>query len=264
MSKSASISKEKEDRAPIIGINGMRWPDGGVEMFTWDKTQIHYIAAVQKAGGIPITLPCLEIFDIETMKRQMELIDGLLLQGGVDVNPSVYGEEEKPELGITDIQTDKFILELINIAKEKKMPILGICKGIQILNVAYGGTLYQDLKYAGLEGDSHKQDSTTICNHKHTVKVVPNSLLSKIIPDKDILYVNSYHHQAVKDLAKGFVIDAKSEDGIIEAMHLDDDKHWVFSVQWHPEQQVRISDDFMPLFTEFVKQAKIFRNSFKK
>lgn len=261
MSNSTSTSKDKEDKAPIIGINGMRWPDGAGEMFTMDKTQIHYIAAVQKGGGIPISLPVLEEFDIETIKRQMELIDGLLIQGGVDVDPSLYCEEAKPELDITDIQTDKFILELIKIAKEKKMPIFGICKGIQILNVAYGGTLYQDLTYAGLDSNSHKQDSKTICNHKHTVKVVPNSLLSKIIPDKEILYVNSYHHQAVKDLAKGFVIDAKSDDGIIEAMHLDDDNHWVFAVQWHPEQQVRISDDFVPLFSELVKQAKIFRNS---
>ena len=261
MSNSESISKENEDKAPIIGINGMRWPDGAEEMFTMDKTQIHYIKAVQRGGGIPITLPVLEEFDIETIRRQVELIDGLLIQGGVDVNPSLFGEESKPELDITDIQTDKFILELIKIAKEKKIPILGICKGIQILNVAYGGTLYQDLKYAGVDNSLHKQEANTICNHKHTVKVVKDSLLNKLIPGKEILYVNSYHHQAVKDLAKGFIIDAKSEDGIIEAMHLDDDSQWVLAVQWHPEQQIRISDDFVPLFTELVKQAKIFRNN---
>ena len=261
MSNSASILKEKEDRAPIIGINGVREPDGSEEMFIMDLTQIHYIGAVQKGGGIPITLPVLEEFDIDTVKRQVDLIDGLLIQGGIDLHPSFYGEEEKPELKMTNIQTDKFIFELIKQSKDKKIPIFGICKGIQILNVAYGGTLYQDLKYAGLDSSSHKQPSNTICNHYHIVKVVQNSLLSKIIPDKEILYVNSYHHQAVKDLAKGFIIDAKSEDGIIEAMHLDNDNHWVFAVQWHPEQQVRISDDFIPLFTEFIKQAKIYRKN---
>ena len=255
-----SFSEKNPDRAPVIGINGMRWPDNSEEMFIMDKTQIHYIRAVQKAGGIPITLCCLEDFDKETIKRQLELVDGLLIQGGVDVAPSLFGEEPKPELDITSKQTDEFILELIRQANERKIPIFGICKGIQILNVANGGTLYQDLKYAGIDSNAHRQDAKTICNYKHTIKVEKNSLLSKIIPNKEILYVNSYHHQAVKDLGKGYKIDAKSEDGIIEAMHLDDENHWVFAVQWHPEQQVRIDDVFMPLFSELIKQAKIYRN----
>ena len=248
------------DKAPIIGINGMRWPDNSEEMFTMDKTQIHYIKAVQKAGGVPITLPCLEDFDVETIERQIDLIDGLLIQGGVDVTPSLFGEEPKPELDITDIQTDNFILELIKQAKKRKIPIFGICKGIQILNVAYGGTLYQDLKYAGLDSNSHRQEAKTICYYKHTINVEKNSLLSKIIPNKEVLYVNSFHHQAVKDIAKGFIVDAKSDDGIIEAMHLNDENQWIFAVQWHPEQQVRVDDVFMPLFTELIKEAKKYRN----
>jgi len=253
----------KDDQTPIIGINGMRWPDGAEEMFIMDKTQIHYIRAIQKSGGIPITLPVLEEFDPKAIRKQMGLIDGLLIQGGVDVDPSLFGEERKPELDITDIQTDKFILELIKIAGEKKIPIFGICKGIQILNIAYGGTLYQDLKYAGLKSDSHRQEAKTICEHMHTVNVEKNSLLSKIIPNKEKLKVNSYHHQAVKDLGKGLVVDAKSDDGIIEAFHLNDETQWVFAVQWHPEQQVRISEDFVPLFNEFINQAKIWRNNHK-
>ena len=253
-------SEAKKERKPIIGINGMRWPDGAEEMFTMDKTQIHYIRAVQKSGGIPITLPVLEEFDPETIERQIELIDGLLIQGGIDVDPSLFGEERKPELDITDIQTDKFILELIRQAKERKMPIFGICKGIQILNVAYGGTLYQDLKYAGLESDSHRQKASDICNYKHVIKVEPNSLLSKLLPNKDSLSVNSFHHQAIKDIAKGFSVDAKSEDGIIESIHLNDENHWIFAVQFHPEQLIRQNDDFIPIFNEFIKQAKIYRN----
>lgn len=255
-----SLSKEKIDKAPIIGINGMRWPDGSEEMFTMDKTQIHYIKAIQKGGGVPITLPVLEDFDIETIKRQIELIDGLLIQGGVDVNPSIFNEEPKPELDITDIQTDKFILELIKQARERKIPILGICKGIQIINVAFGGTLYQDLKYTGLESSSHRQKADTICNHKHSINVVKNSLLSRIIPEKEKILVNSFHHQAIKDLGKGLVVDAKSDDGIIEAIHFDNESQWILGVQWHPEQQIRISDEFLPLFRELINQAKAYHN----
>lgn len=255
-----SLSKENDDKAPIIGINGMRWPDNSEEMFIMDKTQIHYIKAVQIGGGIPITLPVLENFDVESIRRQVELIDGLFLQGGLDIHPSLYGEDPKPELDITDIQTDKFILELIKQARERKIPIFGVCKGLQILNVAFGGTLYQDLKYAGVTNKLHRQEAKNICNHAHTIKIEKNSLLSKIIPDKDILYVNSYHHQAIKDLGKGFVVDAKSEEGIIEAVHLDDENQWIFGVQFHPEQLIRKGNDFKPIFTEFIKQAKIRRN----
>lgn len=126
-------SKGIDDRKPIIGINGMRWPDGAEEMFTMDKTQIHYIRAVQKSGGIPITLPVLEEFDPETIKRQVELIDGLLIQGGIDVDPSLFGEERMPELDITDIQTDKFILELIRQAREKRYLFLEFAKEFKFL-----------------------------------------------------------------------------------------------------------------------------------
>lgn len=260
LTKSSISSDDKEDQSPIIGINGMRWPDGSEEIFTMDKTQIHYIQAVQKAGGIPITLPVLEDFSVGVIKKQVGLIDGLLIQGGIDVSPSLFGEEPKPELDITDIKTDKFILELIRQALKKKIPILGVCKGMQILNVAYGGTLYQDLKYAGLASDSHRQKENTMTNYKHAIYLEKNSLLGKLIPNKEKLYVNSYHHQAVKDLGKGFVIDAKSDDGIIESIHLEDENQWILGVQWHPEQLIRANKDFLPIFTEFINQANICKN----
>lgn len=256
---SKNISNNKP---PIIGINGMRIPDEEDEIYIKDKTNIHYIGAIQKSGGIPITLPVLEQLNSETIKYQLEIIDGLLIEGGIDVVPSLYGEEPKPELDITDKQTDDFIIELIKQAINMRIPILGICKGMQILNVAFGGTLYQDLKYAGLDSDSHRQlDNNKHDYYKHTINVEKNSELSKMFPNKEILNVNSYHHQAIKDLAKGFIIDAKSDDGIIEAIHWDDKKQWIFGVQWHPERQVRIKDEFMPIFNTFIKHATIFKNT---
>jgi putative glutamine amidotransferase len=245
-------------QSPIIGITGMRWPDEKkAEMHIMDKTQIHYIEAVQKSKGVPIVLPVLEVFNPETIKRQVSLVDAILIQGGIDVTPSLYGEENLPELDITCIQTDKFLLEVIKCAKERKIPILGICKGMQLINVSFGGTLYQDLKYAGLDSKSHRQSDDSITKPFHSINVEKNSLLSKIFPNKDKLMVNSFHHQAVKDLGKGLVIDAKADDGIIECIHYDDKSQWILGVQFHPEQLSRNNEEFRAIFSEFIKQANL-------
>ena len=245
-------------QAPIIGITGMRWPDEKKEdMHQMDKTQIHYIEAVQKSKGIPIVLPVLEEFNTETIKRQVSLVDAILIQGGIDVTPSFYGEEALPELDITCIKTDKFLLEVIKYAKERKIPILGICKGMQLINVSYGGTLYQDIKYAGLDSKSHRQSEESITKPFHSINIEKNSLLGKIFDNKEKLMVNSYHHQAVKDLGKGLVIDAKADDGIIESIHYDDKSQWILGVQFHPEQLSRNNEDFRAIFSEFIKQANL-------
>lgn len=245
-------------QSPIIGITGMRWPDEKKEdMHQMDKTQIHYIEAVQKSKGIPIVLPVLEEFNEETIKRQVSLVDAILIQGGIDVTPSLYGEEALPELDVTCLKTDKFLLEVIKCAKERKIPILGICKGMQLINVSYGGTLYQDIKYAGLDSKSHRQSDESITKPFHSINLEKNTLLGKIFDNKEKLMVNSYHHQAVKDLGKGLVIDAKADDGIIESIHYDDKSQWILGVQFHPEQLSRNNEDFRAIFSEFIKQANL-------
>ena len=251
--KEENKHKQKSERIPIIGITGMRIPDEEAMLET-DQTEIHNIESIEKSGGIPITLPVLQTFNREIIKRQVELIDGLLIQGGLDVTPSLYHEEQKEETGMTNLQTDNFIIEVIKQAFERKIPILGICRGIQILNVAFGGTLYQDLKYAGTSSDLHRQNDSEI--YKHTINVTKDTFLSKMFPNNDTLYVNSYHHQAIKDLANNFIIDAKSNDGIIEAIHYNSSNQWIFGVQFHPEITMSYNNDFMPLFSEFINQTR--------
>lgn len=259
----SSIQEQKSiNKPPIIGINGMRIPDDEQEIYQVDKVNIHYIRAIQKSGGIPISLPVLEEFNEDTIKSQIEIIDGLLIEGGLDICPIFYGEDPKPELDKVDYKTDKFLFELIRQAVNRKIPILGICKGMQFINVLFGGTLYQDLKYIGLDSNSHRQLSSNINDYcKHTINIEKDSFLSKMFPDKELLNVNSYHHQAIKDLAKGIIVDAKSPDGIIEAIHLNNENEWIFGVQWHPERQIRINDELMPIFNTFIDQAKTFKNN---
>jgi putative glutamine amidotransferase len=258
-----SDESSSEDRAPLIGIPGRRVPDGPESLSSIDNTQIHYILAVEKAGGIPIILPVLQTFNSEIIKRQVEAVDAILIQGGLDVTPSLYNEEPKPEIGQTDIQTDNFLIEIIKQAVERKIPILGICRGLQILNVAFGGNLYQDLKYAGLESDSHRQPANDTCAYKHSIKIEANSILGQIFPNEETMKVNSLHHQAINKLAAGFEVDAYSEgDNIIEAIHLKDDNQWIFAVQFHPEQHIRCDNRFLPIFKELIRQAKISRKKY--
>ena len=256
------IEKEKETlkekRSPIIGITGMRVTEGKPEtFFSVDQTQIHYIEAVEKSGGIPLSLPVLQTFNIETIKRQVEAVDGIIIQGGLDVDPSLYHEERSPLLGETDIQTDNFLMEVIKQASLRKIPILGICRGFQILNVYYGGSLYQDLSEVGIENIIHRQDVDTICQYHHSIKIEPNSRLAKMFPNNDTLYVNSFHHQAIKKVANNFVVDARANDSIVEAFHLNSDEQWIFGVQFHPEQFLRCGNNtFMPIFSELINKAK--------
>ena len=245
----------KSDRPPRIGITGMRI--NNVEtMRTSDETQIHYIEAVEKAGGIPLSLPVLQSFNPEVIRRQIEAVDGIIIQGGLDVNPELYNEERDASVDLINEQTDDYLIELIKQAEIMKIPILGICRGLQILNVYYGGTLFQDIKYAGLEDGAHKQDEDKYCEIKHNITVKDDSYLKEMFPNTDILYVNSFHHQAIKDLGNNLDVDARAPDGIIESIHLKDKNHWVFAVQFHPEQNLRCNNYFLPIFNALIEQAK--------
>lgn len=189
-----------------------------------------YVRAVHLAGGIPVLIPVLD--DQPLMDELLENLDGLLISGGCDVNPQLYGERIH-SCGTLDPERDRMEMELARKALELDKPLLAICRGCQILNVTLGGTLYQDLpsencfeKHFLLVGPCRMAT--------HEVQIQKNSLLSQILTSDNILPVNSFHHSAVHKLADSFVVNAISPDGIIESYSLPD-KKFVLAVQWHPE-----------------------------
>ena len=186
----------------------------------------------------------------------------IVIQGGIDVDPSFYNEQRHPLLGKTNVQSDKYTIEVIKQAFAKKIPILGICRGHQILNVAFGGSLYQDLSDAGKEVSHHRQNMSEFCHPTHSIKLNQNSLLSKIFPNNETLQVNSMHHQAIKKVAGNFEIDAMSDDGIIEAIHYKSEEQWILGVQFHPEQLIRCEcKEYIEIFKKFIEEAQKYKDN---
>lgn len=191
----------------------------------------NYIELVRDAGGDPFLLPMGT--HGETLERMLDRCDGLLLTGGDDVEPARYGEETLPCCGDIAYARDGFEIELIRAAIKRSMPIFGICRGIQILNVALGGSLYQDL--AGQlvpEAKAHQQPEP-YGQPSHVVKVAPGTPLRELW-QVDEMPVNSMHHQGIRRIAEGLAPMAWSPDGLIEAVYMPGER-FVRAVQWHPE-----------------------------
>jgi putative glutamine amidotransferase len=186
------------------------------------------------------------------LERILSKLDGLLLSGGYDINPKFYGEEPLEGLEYVDADRDCTEMELTRFALEMNIPILGICRGIQILNVVGGGTLYQDLPSQKSSCLKHRQEADMQVT-THRVSIDRSSLLYEILK-KDEIWVNSSHHQAVKDVVPGYRVSAVAKDGIIESIE-DTSRKFVLAVQWHPEGTWEIDEDSQQLFRAFVEAA---------
>jgi putative glutamine amidotransferase len=232
---------------PIIGISAnILVSDTGMER---NYVNNDYVNAVAAAGGVPVIMPI--ILEDEAIEAQVRGIDGLLLSGGYDVNPLIYGQEpiEKQEYTRPDI--DEHDIKLIMAAYKMGKPIFGICRGVQVLNVAFGGTLYQDLSQKDGCYIKHVQNSKRDFAG-HTVKVIRDTRLHEMFGDK--VLTNSFHHQSVKESAPGFEISALSIDGIVEAIEMTGDK-LVMGVQWHPECMYVSHPHMLKLFEKLVDEA---------
>ncbi|MEW6637416.1 MAG: gamma-glutamyl-gamma-aminobutyrate hydrolase family protein [Actinomycetota bacterium] len=190
-----------------------------------------YVQAVQRAGGRPILLPP-DPDDAEDPREVLALIDALILTGGAgDLDPALYGEEPHPETGPVQEERDAYELALARAAIERRMPVLGICRGMQVLNVAYGGRLEQHLPDV-LGHEEHRHTPGTFADHE--VSLVPGSLAARAA-GSELTPVKSHHHQGIGEVGEGLVVTGKAEDGTIEAIE-DPSCPFVLGVLWHPEE----------------------------
>ncbi|HNW48076.1 MAG TPA: gamma-glutamyl-gamma-aminobutyrate hydrolase family protein [Bacteroidales bacterium] len=235
-------------KKPVIGISSTMG-DG-----TNTSTQLTYVNSVIRAGGVPVVLPITE--DPELIAGMLERVDGIIMTGGEDVDPlKWFGEEPVPAQGEIAPKRDAFDVMLIRMAVAKGLPVLGICRGEQLMNVAFGGSLYQDLP-SQLNGYAIKHSQKAPGWYgTHSIQIEKGSLLNKQI-NLDTVVVNTFHHQGVKDIAPGFRVTARSKDGVVEAIEKIGSTR-VFGVQFHPEVFTSNGiDTFLGIFKHLVEEAK--------
>jgi putative glutamine amidotransferase len=230
-------------KKPLIGV---------IPLYDEERTSYWmlpgYMKGIEEAGGIPVMLPLTT--DSEVISKLAETFDGFLFTGGQDVDPALYGEEKKALCGAACAERDKLETELFRQVVELDKPAFGICRGIQMMNVALGGTLYQDIP----------SEMTTELQHSqkppydvpvHSVIIEPGTLLHHIV-QADTLRVNSYHHQGIKRLSDQLIPVAQAEDGLIEGVVLPG-RRFILGVQWHPEYMYESDTYSLRLFQAFVQ-----------
>lgn len=210
--------------------------------------KMKYRKSIERAGGKMVVLEA----DPSRAAEYVSSCDAILIPGGPDVDPSLYGEEREEKCGRANPARDAFEPVLIRTAVEAGRPLLCVCRGIQILNAVYGGTLVQNL--AGEKKKLHMSRIRDMANHVHGVSVREGSLLSAIT-GKDRMGVNSLHHQAVKDVGRGLSVSAVSEDGLVEGLEIDGYGRCI-AVQWHPEHLAARDPVQRKIFEAFVGMAR--------
>lgn len=235
----------------IIGITTDKIMEDG---FFYEKVNESNLKAVFQHGGVPVILPLTE--DDEMIERYLDFVDGIYFTGGGDINPLLFGEEPIRQIGNIDYDRDAFEVKLYNHAATKNMPILGICRGLQIMNVAAGGTLYQDIYAQRLSTNGHSPKFKFGGHEHHTVDLLKDSMIFNILKT-DKIKTNSFHHEAVKDVAEGYVATAFTEDGIIECIE-STELDFALGVQWHPEIMFERYPVFCNIFNSFIEASKTY------
>lgn len=244
-------------RKPIIGIssNVMTEENGRFEDYWKSYVNEDYVTSVLKAGGVPFIIPIVD--NEEVIREQVKNVDAIIFSGGdADVNPALYGEDILPKSSTPNERRDWFDLRLAKIVKELKKPTLNVCRGHQIANVFRGGTLHQDISYAYDIHLKHDQCSTPDFL-AHEIKIQKDSLLYDILK-KDAVWVNSFHHQIIKDVPETLKVSAVATDGAIEAIEYKNPEYFFLSVQWHPEMMTACgNEDMLKIFKRLINETKI-------
>lgn len=247
-----------KNRKPVIGltVNYIGPEESGCpSRFGSYYINRGYVEGVRKAGGIPIYLPYTD--DPEELAALLERVDGLILTGGKDMDPRHFNEERHPTCERILPDRSAFEVELTRMAVQHAVPTLGICLGLQTLNVAMGGSLFQDIPSMKPSEVRHRQTEAERHGVAHSVDVVPGSKLSELFNGATKLHVNSIHHQAAKEIGKGLVVTAMAPDGIVEGLEHSGVPFCV-SVQWHPED-LKAGESNQVLFDGLVRAAQEFR-----
>jgi len=239
----------ENDNRPIIGVTSSRRNEKG-ELIV----NPNIVKMVEQAGGV------VRAFDYEKIRLyeligEIVQIDGYIFPGGGDMNPGFYGEEKLPECGQADRAWDELEINTFPLLMTRMLPILGICRGCQVVNVGFGGTLYQDLP--SQKGTTqHRQDDAN-GRYSHFADITEGTRLFNIAQTSH-LQVNSYHHQAIKEPAPGFKVSAVSDDGIIEAIESAGPGQFIMGIQWHPEvlQDDPVSQRIFAAYMEAVVRRK--------
>jgi len=242
---------------PIIGISVNfttndevgRISHLGGALQQWQMVADDYVRAVERAGGIPVLIPVYE--RIEEIESLVSKLDGMLFTGGNDIEPKYYGEEFSKLIGEISPRRDSHEMRLIShIIERTEIPILGICRGHQLINIALGGSLYQDMKSSGME--DHFYLNSPMSHPIHHVEVDERSRLGRI-NGKGKLGVNSYHHQCIKEVGRDLVVTAR-HGKIVEAVEYRGER-FILGVQWHPETLIESYEEHLDIFKEFIRSA---------
>lgn len=219
---------------------------------TWQLIATDYISAVEKNGGCPLLIPIVE--NMENIEPILTALDGIIFSGGNDINPSYYNEEPGDNLGVMEPKRDRQELNLFKkMFNETSIPILGICRGMQLINVALGGSLYQHINEEPAELEHsilHKPKD----HMAHKTFIEKDSIFFDIF-NTEILEVNSFHHQSAKRVADDLKIAMTSEDGIIEALEYKG-KRFLIGTQWHPEMMTGTEDTYNRIFKRFIQECR--------
>ena len=240
-------------KKPVIGISTSVIVDQGGGFPGYERIYVNkdYVSSVISAGAVPLMIPMDDTED--NLRQTLELVDGVIFSGGHDIAPIRYQEEPHQKLQEICPERDEFDFLLYRLAKEKKLPILGICRGFQLMNVSEGGKLYQDLSLKDTESFKHSQGHGPSIP-THTAKVEAGSKFHDIL-GKEEIRVNSFHHQAVKSISENVVISGRALDGVVEAIELKDYPFGV-GVQFHPEMLQEKEEDMKKIFAALVSAAR--------